>query len=78
MPRATAGGRLPPTEHQVPPPLQDRPKRLFTATQPDQLWVADVTYLPTWEGWPFLAAVIDAFNRRCVGWSMRATCRPSS
>jgi transposase InsO family protein len=44
---------------------------VFTATQPDELWVADITYVPTWEGWLLLAVVIDAFSRRCVGWSMR-------
>jgi len=46
-------------------------KRDFTATAPNQLWVADITYVQTWEGWLFLAVVIDAFSRRCVGWSMR-------
>lgn len=38
--------------------------------QPDVLWVADLTYLKTWEGWLYLAAVQDAFSRRIVGWSM--------
>jgi putative transposase len=33
--------------------------------------VADITYVPIWEGWLFLAVVIDAFSRRCVGWSTR-------
>ena len=46
-------------------------RRNFTATAPNQLWVADITYVPTWEGWLFSAVVIDAFSRRCVGWSMR-------
>jgi putative transposase len=53
------------------PAAPDRVKRIFTATAPNQLWVADITYVPTWEGWLFLAVVIDAFSRRCVGWSMR-------
>ncbi|MDI6799613.1 MAG: IS3 family transposase, partial [Actinomycetota bacterium] len=35
------------------------------------LWVADITYIPTWEGWLFLAAVLDVFTKRIVGWSMR-------
>jgi len=35
------------------------------------LWLADITYLPTREGWLFLAVVLDAFSRRIVGWSMR-------
>ena len=54
------------------PAAPDRVRRVFTATQPDELWVADITYVPTWEGWLFLAVVIDAFSRRCVGWSMRS------
>jgi putative transposase len=37
---------------------------------PDVLWVADITYLCTWEGWVYLAAVQDAYSRRIVGWSM--------
>ncbi len=53
------------------PAAPDRVKRVFRASAPDQLWVADITYVPTWEGWLFLAVVIDAFSRRCVGWSMR-------
>ena len=54
------------------PAAPDRVRRVFTATAPDELWVADITYVPTWEGWLFLAVVIDAFSRRCVGWSMRS------
>ena len=53
------------------PAAPDLVRRKFTATAPDQLWVADITYVATWEGWLFLAVVIDAFSRRCVGWSMR-------
>jgi putative transposase len=47
-------------------------ERRFHAERPDQVWVADITYVPTHEGWLFLAAVIDLCSRRCVGWSMRA------
>ena len=36
------------------------------------MWVADITYIPTHEGWLFLAAVVDLCSRRCVGWSMRS------
>ena len=53
------------------PAAPDRVKRVFTAIRPDQLWVADITHVSTWGGWLFLAVVIDAFSRRCVGWSMR-------
>jgi putative transposase len=40
------------------------------ATVPDQLWVADITYIPTWSGFLFLAVVLDVFSRRVVGWAM--------
>ncbi len=44
--------------------------RDFTAPGPDRLYVADITYVPTWAGFLYLAVVIDAFSRRVVGWSM--------
>ena len=53
------------------PAAEDLVRRQFKAPGPDRLWVADITYVPTREGFLFLAAVIDAFSRRCVGWSMR-------
>lgn len=49
---------------------EDLVRRRFQAPGPNRLWVADITYVPTWEGFLFLATVIDAFSRRCVGWSM--------
>jgi putative transposase len=45
--------------------------RDFRAAGPDRLWVADITYVPTWEGFLFLACVVDAWSRRLIGWSMR-------
>lgn len=51
-------------------PAPDLLDRDFTATAPDQKWVADVTYVPTVQGWLYLAIVLDAFSRRVVGWSM--------
>jgi len=48
----------------------DLVKRDFTASAPNQLWVADVTYVPTGEGWLYLATVLDAWSRRIVGWAM--------
>lgn len=47
--------------------------RQFTADKPNQKWVADFAYIWTAEGWLYLAAVIDLFSRRVVGWSMSAT-----
>jgi putative transposase len=48
----------------------DLVERRFRPDAPDVLWVADITYLCTWEGWVYLAAVQDAYSRRIVGWSM--------
>jgi putative transposase len=47
--------------------------RQFTADRPNQKWVADFTYIWTAEGWLYVAAVIDLFSRRVVGWSMSDT-----
>jgi putative transposase len=54
--------------HQIAPNVLDRD---FTATAPNQKWVADFTYLWTQEGWLYLAVVLDLFSRRVVGWSMQ-------
>jgi putative transposase len=48
----------------------DLVQRQFSARQPDALWCADITYLPTWQGFVYLAVIIDAWSRRVVGWSM--------
>jgi putative transposase len=47
--------------------------RRFTADAPNVLWVADITYVPTWAGFVYLAVVLDVFSRRIVGWSMSTT-----
>ena len=51
----------------------DLVERKFSAEAPDLLWVADITYIPTWAGFLYLAVVLDAFSRRIVGWSMATT-----
>ena len=51
-------------------PSDDLVKRDFSASGPDQLWVADITYVPTWAGFLYLAIVLDAWSRRIVGWAM--------
>jgi len=51
-------------------PAPDLVDRNFQADAPDQLWIADITYISTWEGFLYLAVVIDTFSRRVVGWSM--------
>jgi transposase InsO family protein len=48
----------------------DLVERKFRPGAPNVLWVADITYLRTWEGWLYLAAVQDAYSRRIVGWAM--------
>jgi putative transposase len=51
-------------------PAHDLVQRRFRASGPNQLWVADMTYVPTWTGFLYLAVVIDVWSRRVVGWSM--------
>jgi putative transposase len=48
----------------------DKVDRQFKADGPDRLWVADITYVPTWSGFLYLAIVLDVFSRRIVGWAM--------
>ena len=54
------------------PPASNVLDRQFTAERPNQKWIADFTYVWTAEGWLYVAAVIDLFSRRVVGWSMKA------
>jgi len=51
-------------------PAPDLVQRQFQASAPNRLWVADITYIPTWAGFLFLAVVLDVFSRRVVGWAM--------
>ena len=51
----------------------DRVDRKFVATRPNQLWVADGTYVPTVQGWLYLACVTDVFSRLVLGWSMASS-----
>lgn len=51
-------------------PAPDLVNRHFHALAPNQLWVADMTYVPTWMGFIYLAVVIDAFSRKVVGWAI--------
>lgn len=48
-------------------------KRQFTVSKPNRVWVTDITYIRTWQGWLYLAVVMDLFSRRIVGWATRAT-----
>lgn len=58
----------------APCPL-DRVNRQFRAQQPNQLWVSDFTYVSTWQGWLYVAFVIDVFARRIVGWRVSSSMR---
>jgi putative transposase len=62
-----------------PAPAADRPAdlvaRQFSATRPNQLWVADFTYVATWRGFVYVAFVIDVFARRIVGWRVSSSLR---
>jgi len=51
-------------------PVPDLVDRDFAASAPNELWVADITYVPTWAGFLYLAVVLDAFNRKIIGWAM--------
>src|SRR5262249_51433229 len=51
-------------------PVPDLVERDFTAVGPNQLWVADIPYVPTWAGFLYLAVVVDAWSRRVIGWAM--------
>ncbi len=53
----------------------DLVQRSFTATAPDQLWVADITYCRTFAGWVYAAFVVDVFSRRVVGWQLSKSLR---
>ena len=82
---AAAGlrGRRPPrwvrttTPEPTPPTIPDRVHGAFTASAPDELWVGDITYVRTWEGWLYLAVVLDVFSRRVIGWALATHLRAS-
>jgi len=61
----------------TPVPATDLVQRNFAAERPDQLWVADFTYIRTWEGWSYLAVVLDVHTRRIVGWKLANHMRQS-
>jgi len=63
-----------PSLHRAPRP-SDLVDRHFEATAPNQLWVADITYVPTWSGFAYAAFVTDVFSRCILGWRVSATLR---
>ena len=60
------------SDSKAPCPL-DRVNRQFKAERPNQLWVSDFTYVSTWQGWQYVAFVIDVFARRIVGWRVSSS-----
>jgi transposase InsO family protein len=76
MKAAGLRGRRPPrwvrttTPEPTPPAIPDLVHGEFTAPAPDVLWVGDITYIRTWEGWLYLATVIDVFSRRVIGFAL--------
>tara|TARA_R110002167_G_C12542143_1_gene640096 strand:+ start:174 stop:986 length:813 start_codon:yes stop_codon:yes gene_type:complete len=52
------------------PAAPDRLKRQFRTPQPDQAWVSDTTFIPTRQGWLFLAVILDLYSRQVIGWAM--------
>jgi putative transposase len=62
------------SDSKAPCPL-DRVNRQFRAERPNQLWVSDFTYVSTWQGWQYVAFVIDVFARRIVGWRVSSSMR---
>jgi len=52
------------------PIAEDLVKRDFSADSEDKVWLSDITYVWTWEGWLYLAAVMDVFNRQIIGWTI--------
>jgi transposase InsO family protein len=71
------GGRVRTTRRAEDPTTapQDLVQRQFAAERPNQLWLADFTYVATWRGFVYVAFVIDAFSRRIVGWRAHTTMR---
>jgi putative transposase len=65
--------------YKAPRPIAGRPsiiapnrlEREFTVSEPDTVWVTDITYIRTWQGWLYLAVVVDLYSRKVVGWSMK-------
>jgi transposase InsO family protein len=62
------------SDNKAPCPL-DKVNRQFKADRPNQLWVSDFTYVSTWQGWLYVAFVIDVFARRIVGWRVSSSMR---
>lgn len=70
-------GKITTRPGQNPVPAFDLVRRDFTADRPDAVWLSDFTYIRTWEGWSYLAVVLDIHTRRIVGWQLASHMRQS-
>jgi len=72
--KAQVGYKRRPGHHGGKPAIvaENKVAQNFEVQAPDQVWVTDITYIRTHEGWAYLAVVIDLFSRRVVGWSMQS------
>lgn len=57
--------------------IPNRLQRQFTASHPNMVWVTDITYIRTWQGWLYLAVVVDLFSRKVVGWAAKPSIQRS-
>lgn len=72
--RAIRGYKMPRFRQGVPAPtVPNHLDRRFSVDKPDHVWVTDITYIRTWQGWLYLAAIMDLYSRKIVGWSMQPT-----
>lgn len=72
--RSKIGYKRPPYQGSKPAVVaENRLSRELEVSEPDRAWVMDITYIRTWEGWLYLAVVLDLFSRMVVGWSMKTS-----
>ncbi|MDA7089327.1 DDE-type integrase/transposase/recombinase, partial [Pseudomonas sp. SA3-5] len=71
--RSQTGYRRRPGRYGGKPPVAspNHLERRFNVTEPNKVWVTDITYIRTYEGWLYLAVVLDLFSRQVIGWSMK-------
>ena len=72
--KAVRGDKAPRVIHGRPSVISpNQLNREFMVELPDRFWVTDITYICTWQGWLYLAVVVDLYSRKVVGWSMKPT-----
>ena len=72
--RANIGYKRPYLKSAIPSVIADNHlQQQFVVFEPDEVWVSDITYIKIYEGWLYLAIVVDLFSRKVIGWSMQST-----